>query len=146
MTDSTEQVVLCSWVLSTDGEFNPRIRTRDWKASLLEWLRDEFVRSGKGLWSISLNVEAPNNLPIEWYEEDTLLGEYLRAMGRYQGDDSLRLNLHEYLPQTVQNKVTAGMGQVLDSRRDEILRRATMVGVEYLAQHKEFADASPSED
>lgn len=146
MTDTTDQVVLCNWYLATEGEFNSRIRKREWKNNLLEWLRDEFGRSDRGLWSVSVKVRAPNNLPIEWYEEDTLLGEYLRAMGRYQSDDSLKLNLHEYMPQTVHNKVTVGMGQVLDVHRDEILRHATMVGVEYLAKHKEFSDASAVED
>ncbi|MFT5303149.1 MAG: exonuclease SbcD [Mariniblastus sp.] len=146
MTDTTDQVVLCRWFLATEGDFNPGIRKREWRNDLLDWLRDEFGRSDKGLWSISLDVEAPKNLPIEWYEEDTLLGEYLRAMGRYQSDESLKLNLHEYMPQTVKNKVTEGMALVLDSQRDTVLRKSTMVGVEYLAKHKEFAHSQVDED
>ena len=137
MTDTTDQVVLCKWMLVTDGDFNPKIRKRQWTANLLEWLRDEFGRSDRGLWSVSLKVDAPRNLPIEWYEEDTLLGEYLRVTGRYQSDESLKLNLHEYLPQTVQSKITAGMGLVSDRSRDEVIRLATLVGVEYLGKHKE---------
>lgn len=146
MSDTTDQVVLCKWFLATNGEFNPRIRKREWKAELLEWLRDEFGRSDRGLWSVELKVDTPKNLPIEWYEEDTLLGEYMRVMGRYQSDDSLKLNLHEYMPQTVNNKVTVGMSQVLDKHRDEVLRKATLVGVEYLAKHKEFDDPSDIND
>lgn len=145
MTDTTEQVVLCNWFLATEGDFNPRIRKREWKEQLLEWLRDEFGRSDKGLWSVSLRVEAPRNLPIEWYEEDTLLGEYLRALGRYQSDDSLKLNFHEYMPQTVKNKVTEGMGLVSESRREAILRHAALVGVEYLAKHKELGESESVE-
>ena len=145
MTDTTDQVVLCNWYLATDGEFNPRIRKREWKNEILEWLRDEFGRSDKGLWSVSVRVEAPKNLPIEWYEEDTLLGEYLRAMGRYQSDESLKLNLHEYMPQTVNNKVTEGMAMVSDKSRQNVLRRAAMVGVEYLAKHKEFDELAVGE-
>lgn len=145
ITDTTDQVVLCNWFLATEGDFNPRIRKREWKESLLEWLRDEFGRSDKGLWSVSLKVEAPTSLPIEWYEEDTLLGEYLRATGRYQSDDSLKLNLHEYMPQTVLNKVTEGMGQVPDKKRTKVLRQSALVGVEYLAKHKEFGDYSELE-
>ena len=103
MTDTTEQVVLCKWFLATEGDFNSKIRNREWIAELLDWLRDEFGRSDRGLWSVDLKVESPKNLPIEWYEEDTLLGEYLRATGRYQSDESLKLNLHEYMPNTVQS-------------------------------------------
>ena len=75
-------------------------------------------------------------MPNDWYEEDTLLGEYLRAMSRYQSDESLKLNLHPLMPQTVSNKVTAGMTDVSLNRRSEVLRKATLLGVEYLAEHK----------
>ena len=50
------------------------------------------------------------------------------------------------MPQTVNNKVTVGMSQVLDKHRDEVLRKATLVGVEYLAKHKEFDDPSDIND
>ena len=122
----------------TDGDFNPQIRKPQWAAEVLEWLRDEFGRGDKGLWSTSVRVETPEKMPIDWYEEDTLLGEYLRAMGRYQSDDSLKLNLHQYMPQTVSSKVTNGMTDVPLNRRDEILRKAMLLGVEYLADHKNY--------
>jgi len=59
-------------------------------------------------------------------------------MGRYQSDDSLKLNLHQYMPQTVSSKVTNGMTDVPLNRRDEILRKAMLLGVEYLADHKNY--------
>ncbi len=138
ISDTTDQIVLAKWFLTTDGEFNPQIRKPEWAAEVLEWLRDEFGRGDKGLWSTSVRVETPEKMPIDWYEEDTLLGEYLRAMGRYQSDDSLKLNLHQYMPQTVSNKVTTGMTDVPLNRREEVLRKATLLGVEYLAEHKNY--------
>ena len=122
--------------LTTDGDFNPKIRKPEWAAEVLEWLRDEFGRGDKGMWSTSVRIETPEAMPSDWYEEDTLLGEYLRAMGRYRNDESLKLNLHPYMPQTVSNKVTAGMTDVSLNRRDEVLRKAMLLGVEYLAEHK----------
>ncbi len=138
VADTTDQIVLSKWLLATDGVFNPAIRRREWSEAILEWLRDEFGRGDKGLWSVSLKVEAPKQLPGDWYEEDTILGEYMRAIGRYQSDDSLRLNLHEYSPNTVENTMTTGIGQVSQSRREDVLRQAAMVGVEYLAAHKQY--------
>jgi hypothetical protein len=82
---------------------------------------------------------------MEWYEEDTILGEYLRATGRYQSDDSLKLNFHDYMPKTVEGKLTAGIGQTTEKRRTEILRQAAMVGIEYLGKHKEFAETQLDE-
>lgn len=142
MADTTEQVILCKWFMATEGEFNPAIRNREWTKELLEWLRNEFGRTDHGLWSVSLKVEAPKNLPIEWYEEDTILGEYMRATGRYQSDDSLKLNFMDYMPKTVDTSITAGLGHVSSQRREEILRQATMVGLEYLGKHKEFVETA----
>jgi DNA repair exonuclease SbcCD nuclease subunit len=143
ISDTTDQIVLSSWYLSTDGTFNPAIRKQTWSAEILEWLRDEFGRGDKGLWSTSVRVETPKQMPIDWYEEDTLLGEYLRAMGRYQSDESLKLHLHQYMPQTVNSKVTAGITEISTNRREEILKQAMLLGVEYLAEHKNVA-ADPS--
>ena len=136
----TEVAILCEWLLTTDGDFNPRIRSREWKKELTDWLRAEFGHHDFGLWTVGIKVEAPKNLPIDWYEEDTILGEFMRATGRYQSDDSLKLNLHDYMPKTVNSNVANGIAQISPKRREEILRQATMVGLEYLGKHKEFIE------
>jgi DNA repair exonuclease SbcCD nuclease subunit len=146
VVDTTDQIVLAKWHLATEGMFNPAIRKREWSEEILEWLRDEFGRGDKGLWSVSLEVEAPKQLPSDWYEEDTILGEFMRAIGRYQSDDSLRLNLHEYTPTTVEGTLTTGMSQVSQSRREDVLRRAAMVGIEYLAAHKHYSGLDEQEE
>ncbi len=146
ISDTTDQIVLSRWFLNTDGDFNPRIRRDEWKDEILEWLRDEFGRGDKGLWSTSVEVETPKSLPMEWYEEDTILGEYLRAVGRYQSDDSLKLNLHEYMPHSVKGDLMASVGHVTLERRDATLRRAAMVGVNYLAGHKHVEETLFDED
>ena len=136
ISDTTEQIVLSRWFLSTDGPFNPRIRKREWSDEILNWLRDEFGRGDKGLWSVGVRVEAPKSLPMDWYEEDTILGEYMRAVGRYQSDESLKLNLHDYMPQTVKGDLMASVGHVATDNRETTLRNAALIGIEYLAGHK----------
>jgi len=138
VTESTDQVILCRWHLATEGDFNPRIRCPQWKEDLLRWLREEFGRTDRGLWSFALKIDPPKNLPIEWYEEDTILGEYLRATGRYQSDESLRIHFNDYMPKGVDSSLNSGFGVMCELQREEVLRRATMLGVEYLAQHKEL--------
>ena len=135
--DTNDMTVLINWHLTTSGDFNPAIHNREWSAELLEWLRDEFGRSDRGIWSVQLHVVPPHALPAGWYEEDTILGEYLRAVGRYQSDDSLKLALHDYLPSSVQDDAMSGIGHVLHEKREEILRAAALVGVEYLAVGRE---------
>jgi len=145
MSDSPDQLVLTRWHLTTEGEFNPRIRKPEWAAELLEWLRDEFGRGEKGIWSTAVNVDAPKSLPSQWYEEDTILGEYMRAVARYQSDDSLKLNLHQYMPQTTKGDAMANVAYVSRESRDAILRKTGMMGIEYLAAHKEVAEPTSNE-
>lgn len=140
VNECPDHLVLCRWLLTTEGMFNPRIRKPEWTAEILEWLRDEFGRGDHGLWSTAVRVEAPKNLPSQWYEEDTILGEYMRAVARYQSDDSLKLNVHQYMPQTYKGDSLASVGQVPRDSRDQILRQTGMVGLEYLAAHKELAE------
>ena len=139
-SDTTDQVVLASWYLTTTGEFSPSLRKTDLNKRLTDWLRDEFGRGDNIVWTTKLTVEPPNNLPSSWYEEDTILGEYLRAIGRYQSDDSLNLSLHEYMPEGSHADALSGLGRVIKDRRQDVLRKAALLGVEYLGAHKEIAD------
>ena len=104
---------------------------------MLDWLRDEFGRGETGVWSTNLTIESPENIPVSWYEEDTILGEYLRAIGRYQSDDSLNLSLHEYIPAMGEGNELAGVARVSKERRDKTLRKSALVGIEYLGVDKD---------
>ena len=140
INDCPDDLILTRWYFTTEGQFNPRIRKPEWAAEVLEWLRDEFGRGDKGLWSTEVKVEAPKNLPSGWYEEDTILGEFMRVVARYQSDDSLKLDVHQYMPQTFKGDSMASVGQVNRENRDNVLRQTSMVGLQYLAAHKELAE------
>ena len=141
-SDFREHVILVSWNLIPSGEFNPALRNRGFTDRMLQWLRDEFGRGETGIWTTQFVVEPPNQLPMAWYEEDTILGEYLRAIGRYQSDDSLNLSLHEYLPDSMEERELTGIARVSNKRREETLRQAAMVGVEYLAADRETPEVN----
>ena len=146
IADTTDQIVLSRWFLATEGNFNPRIRKEEWALEVLEWLRDEFGRGDKGLWSTKVEVDTPKSLPLEWYEEDTILGEYLRVVGRYQSDESLKLNLHQYMPDAVKGDLMASAAHVTQERREATLRKAAMIGVSYLAGHKNVEEIDHEEE
>jgi DNA repair protein SbcD/Mre11 len=56
---------------------------------LTTWLRDEFGRNDPPLWSVAVEVTGDDQVAPSWYEEDTLLGHYLRAMQQLETDGSL---------------------------------------------------------
>ena len=64
----------------------------------------------------------------------------MRVVARYQSDDSLKLDVHQYMPQTFKGHSMASVGHVNRENRDTILRQTGMVGLQYLAAHKELAE------
>ena len=140
LNENADQICLVHWNLAPTGDFNPGLRHRENVAEILDWLRDEFGRGDSGVWSTQITIDPPTNIPSSWYEEDTILGEYLRAIGRYQSDDSLNLSLHEYLPLIAENNELAGVARVTKERRDSTLQKSALVGIEYLGVDKELAE------
>lgn len=139
VSDHPEQLLLVEWQLTPAGEFNLGLRQPRQLHDLTRWLRDEFGRAERGLWSVRLAIDPPVQLPAGWYEEDTILGDYLRALGRYQSDESLSLALHEYLPSQVAADAAADLIRLKGSDRAEILAAAAQLGVEYLAVGRDAA-------
>lgn len=131
-----DQLVLCKWKISTTGDFNAKLRNEETRKELMTWLRNEFGQSSGGLWTVSLKIDPPRSLPADWYEEETILGDYLRAVGRFQGDSSMSLTLMDYLPTNgTEDDWLAELGRIPGEQRESILRKASLIGVEYLARH-----------
>jgi hypothetical protein len=105
----------------------------------MKWLRDEFGRGEQGIWSVGLSFDPPAALPGSWYEEDTILGDYLRALGRYQGDESMGLVLHDYLPRSVSAEAAADVIRLKAEERAAVLSAAGLLGVEYLTANRDVA-------
>ena len=144
--DHVERTLLVTWQISTTGDFNPALRKDDVVEALTEWLRDEFGRGSKHcLWTTGVSIEPPARLPSHWYEEDTMLGEYLRTIGRYQGDESINLSLNEYLSPDYANEEWSAIARVIPARRDHVLQHAAIMGIEMLGGERIFeSDAEPS--
>jgi len=140
--DHSDRLLLVNWHITANGPFNPGFRSAKRIEQTLNWLRDEFGRAVDGLWSVDFQVAPPESLPDGWYEEDTILGDFLRAVGRYQSDDSLNLALHEYLPESVDGSTVASLIRVPADRRSAVLAETAVMGAGYLAAGRDGAEAS----
>ena len=49
-----------------------------------KWLRKQFVGQPEPCWPVSIEVEVPDRITAASYKEDTLLGDYLRAIRQLQ--------------------------------------------------------------
>lgn len=103
-------------------------------AELLTWLRREFGNGNPAAWTIALHVRPPQRYPKAWQEEDTILGDFLRAADRHRKSAGRDLNLApmtEEHPQLAPS-TAAALTDIEPSVRRALLDDATLKGVELL--------------
>jgi exonuclease SbcD len=100
---------------------------------VLERLRKEYGHGSPSVWCASLVAEPPETLPPECYEHDSLLGDYLRAIRKLQIDESLPIELTEYLEGREHEEPLAHWPDLSDpGERRRVLRRAATLGIDLL--------------
>lgn len=136
---------LVQWHILTTGELNLNLRRIERRKKIIDWLRAEFGSETENwLWTTDVLIEPPDFLPQEWYEEDTILGEYLRAIENYQKEESLEVSLHNYLPSSTENGSFFDIGVIAPQNRSEILRQTVMLGVDYMGPSVTNGDRGPT--
>ncbi len=78
--------LLTRWTLvATDVAEGPAV-WREWARRTEQWLRTQAAGQADPCWPLSVEVETPDRITAASYKEDTLLGDYLRAIRRLQDD------------------------------------------------------------
>jgi DNA repair exonuclease SbcCD nuclease subunit len=130
--DNGGRHLLIGWDISvTSGETMHSVGDAE---ELLQWLRREYGHGAPAAWTTRLTVRPPRNYPKSWNDEDTILGDFLRAAAKHRKLDSRELNL---LPFTEETAGLAGtlaslLAEISSSSRMDVLDQATLLGVELL--------------
>jgi len=131
---SAKTGLLISWTITGSGPLAAQLRRTRLAAELLEWLRDNYGRRSPEAWSVSLDVEVSEMLPPDWYEQETIRGDFLRAVRQLQMNPEEPLTLDGYMSETHQAGLLASAA-VLDKKtvRDSVLREVAALGVDLLS-------------
>jgi hypothetical protein len=89
--------LLAAWTLDGSGRFDSIFADEQERHKMLLWLRDEFGGGDPPVWSTEVEIEPPDELPRQWCEEDSILGDYLRVVERYESEPEAPLGLERYL-------------------------------------------------
>ena len=130
--DNGGKHLLIGWDISvTSGETLHSIGDPE---ELLQWLRRDFGHGTPSAWTISLKVRPPNQYPQSWNDEDTILGDFLRAADHFGKADGRDLNLLPFTEEHsgVSSATQSLLAEVPSSSRMETLDQATLLGVELL--------------
>lgn len=130
--------LLIEWRIVGSGNLLASLRRGKFAAELLDRLRLESGTLHPGAWSTSLIVEPQEVLPKALYEQDTLLGDYLRTLRRCEPlpqkkqDDPLQLA--DLLGVHGEEELLAAAARLdnLEIRR-RVLQEAAALGVDLLS-------------
>ncbi|TWT79238.1 putative metallophosphoesterase YhaO [Planctomycetes bacterium CA13] len=130
--DNGGRHLLIGWDISiTSGEDLQAIGDVE---ELRTWLRREFGSGAPSAWTASLVVRPPKQYPKSWTDEDTILGDFLRAADKFDKSNGREINLLPYTEEVsgVVGTTASLLADVSPTVREEILDQATLLGVELL--------------
>ncbi len=134
MEASPARDLLISWTVAGHGSLLGRLRQGALAAELLGWLRNDYGYRSPAAWSVSLEVEISETLPPEWYEQETIRGDFLRAIRQLQMNPDEPLALDAYLAEAQRAGTLAGATAFADHpARDRVLREAAALGADLLS-------------
>ena len=122
-----------SWAVAGTGPLLGKLRRGPLAAELLGWLRGEYGHGSPAAWSLAIDAEPSLALPPEWFEQETIRADFLRAIRQYETDIDQALDLGAYLPESELAEVL-GPGIALNDKqaRRKVLHEAALLGVDLL--------------
>jgi len=132
--------LLISWTISGCGPMMTMLRGGRLADELLQWLRGDYGYRSPAAWSVSLDVELSETLPPEWYEQESIRGDFLRAIRQLQMNSDETLDLEQYVAETHQAGTLADLVALADrSTREGVLRETAALGVDLLSGEESHA-------
>ena len=81
LTAGSKTDLLVTWTIGGSGPLLAELRHGKLRGELLEWLRIEHGLSSPIVWTVGIELEPQNALPAPLYEQETILGDFLRGCG-----------------------------------------------------------------
>ena len=152
--------LLLNWLVDVPpGPLAQHLRRGGLTNDLLSELRAMYGQDEPMTWSVSISVLVPEYLPKAQYDQQTILGDFLRSIKHFQDNPQELIHLGGYIPKNWEHEETIKQLLLAEKVKDEIadaedtepkerwvqsppqaaaqqriLREAAMTGVELFAQ------------
>jgi DNA repair exonuclease SbcCD nuclease subunit len=121
------------WQVVGSRSLAERLRAGKWAAELAARLRTDHANKRPGLWTVRVSAPAHGEVSAALRDEDTLLGEFLRAVRHYEEHPEERLAVERFL---AERHASGPLGRLAGVDRPAVRRRvlaeAARLGTELL--------------
>lgn len=129
--------LLVTWIIGGTGPLATALRRGTLAADLLARQRARDGLRATGVWSLAVEAAPSPAPPDEWFEKETMRGEFLRAVRRCQMAAAERepddLNVETYLTPSQAESALAAAVRLDDADvRQQVLRRVASLGADLL--------------
>ncbi len=132
MRDNAGRHLLIGWDISVaNGDMLQMVGDSE---ELLTWARREYGHGSPAAWTLDVRVRPPHSYPQAWFDEETILGDFLRVTAEHSKKDSRDINLSPFTEEHegILSTTATLLAEVSSSNRKEIMDQATLLGVELL--------------
>jgi len=124
--------LLVRWTIRGSGPLLRSFREGSPREELLTTLRREFGEREPSAWTTGIEIQASDAVADSWFEEETLLGDYLRLLAEHRQADE-PLALQSLMPEVPEAEEIRACLEIDDpAARERVLREAAILGADLL--------------
>ncbi|QDS98928.1 metallophosphoesterase family protein [Adhaeretor mobilis] len=129
--------LLVTWRIEGRGELVNFLRRGGLSDDLLIRLRKRYGEDSPVIWSVAVECEEEIDVPGEWYDQETIMGDLLRQFRQLRSEPDTDLQLEEFMPAALREGAVATLAEVKPEDRDTLLLAASKLGIEMLTYDDE---------
>lgn len=126
-----ERPLLVQWKLRGIEHLARPTKRHELAAELLDWLRKEFAPAKPTVWSLGVEFESPA-IPEAWYEEDSMVGDFLRNLKLLVDAEPKDIDLGVHVPEHFRISDLAELSSWTSDDHREILHEVALTGAQLL--------------
>lgn len=128
--------LLVTWQITGRGQVLNHIRPGGISDQMVEVLRRRHTAQSPRVWTVAVQCNSSLDVPQEWVDEETIMGDLLRDFRRLEEDPTIDLDLAEFVPVEFQagsyRELAEELATVSASERAELLWAASKLGVDLM--------------
>jgi len=131
--------LLITWRVEGHGQVLNHIRRGGVSDPMVELLREQQGDRSPAAWTVSIECDQPLDVPQEWIDEETIMGDMLREFRALDADVDIALELEEFLPKELRDGRRSKIATVCEEDRACLLRAASKMAVDLLDGEEELS-------